>query len=47
MINHRIWNRVALLVCMFGLYGVGIAAGRDQATLAHHNHPACHPNLKP
>lgn len=47
MITNRWINRCALLVLMFMLYGIGIAAGRDQATLAHHNSPACHPNLKP
>ena len=47
MITNRFWNRAALLALMFMLYGVGIAAGRDQATLAHNQHPACHPGLKP
>lgn len=47
MIDSRIWNRAALLVLMFMLYGIGVAAGRDQAVQAHHNHLACHPNLKP
>jgi len=47
MINNRWINRAAVIVIMFGFYGIGMAAGRDQATLAHHNHPACHPNLKP
>lgn len=47
MITNRFWNRAALLALMFMLYGVGVAAGRDQATLAHQQHPACHPNLKP
>jgi hypothetical protein len=40
-------NRAAVLVLMFMLYGIGIATGRDQATMAHHAHPACHTNLKP
>lgn len=47
MLTNPWINRAALLVLMFMLYGIGIAAGRDQATMAHHNHPACHPNLKP
>lgn len=40
-------NRFALLSLMFMLYGIGIAAGRDQATIDYNNHPACHPNFKP
>lgn len=47
MINNRWLNRCAVLAVMFMLYGVGVSAGRDQAAVAHHNHPACHPNLKP
>lgn len=47
MITNRFWNHVGLLVLMFMLYGIGIAVGRDQATLAHHQHPACHQGLKP
>jgi hypothetical protein len=47
MITNRFWNRVGLLVLMFMLYGIGIAAGRDAAMLAHHQHPACNVNLKP
>lgn len=45
--NNPWIKRFAVLAIMFGFYGIGIAAGRDQALLAHHNHPACHPNLKP
>lgn len=47
MINNRWLNRCAVLAVMFMLYGVGVSAGRDQAAVAHHNHPVCHPNLKP
>jgi hypothetical protein len=47
MINNPWLNRCAVLVLMFGFYGIGIAAGRDEAKLAHYNHPACHTNLKP
>ena len=47
MITNRFWNRVGMLVLMFMLYGIGIAVGRDQAILAHHQHPACHQGLKP
>jgi hypothetical protein len=46
--TNNLWiNRFAALTLLFMMYGIGIAAGRDQATLAHHNHPACHQNLKP
>jgi hypothetical protein len=41
--NNPWIKRFAVLAIMFGFYGIGIAAGRDQA----HNHPACHQNLKP
>lgn len=47
MITNPWLNRCAVLALMFMLYGVGLAAGRDQATLAHHQHPACHTGLKP
>jgi len=47
MINNALWNRIALVVLMFMLYGIGIAAGRDQAVQAHHSHAACNTNLKP
>ena len=45
--NNPWIKRFAVLAIMFGFYGIGISAGHDQATLAHHQHPACHPNLKP
>jgi hypothetical protein len=41
--NNPWIKRFAVLAIVFGFYGIGIAAGRDQA----HNHPACHQNLKP
>lgn len=47
MITNPTLNRVAALVLLVMVYAAGTAAGRDQATMAHHNHPACHPNLKP
>jgi hypothetical protein len=40
-------NRITVLVVMFAIYAAGYANGRDNAVQAHHNHPACHPNLKP
>lgn len=47
MTTNRFWNSVAALVLMFMIYAAGMAAGKDQAVQAHHNHPACHQNLKP
>jgi hypothetical protein len=40
-------NRIAAVTLIFMMYGVGISVGREQATIAHQQHPACHPNLKP
>ena len=47
MTTNRFWNSVAAVVLLFMIYAAGIAAGKDAAVQAHHNHPACHPNLKP
>jgi hypothetical protein len=47
MITHPIVNRITVLVVMFAIYAAGYAGGRDQATLAHNQHPACNVNLKP
>lgn len=47
MIRNPFWNSVAALVLMFMIYAAGMAAGKDQAVQAHHNHPACNQNLKP
>lgn len=47
MITNPWINRITVLVVMFAIYAAGYAGGRDQATLAHLNHPACHTNLKP
>ena len=47
MINNPWINRITVLVVMFAIYAAGYSGGRDQATLAHQQHPACHPNLKP
>lgn len=44
----NIWlNRAAALACLLMVYAAGYSGGKDQATQAHHNHPACHANLKP
>lgn len=40
-------NRIAVLVLLMMVYAAGHAGGRDAAVQAHHNHPACHTNLKP
>jgi hypothetical protein len=47
MINNPWINRITVLVVMFAIYAAGYAGGRDQATLAHQQHFACHTNLKP
>lgn len=48
MMTTNPWiNRAAALALLFMMYGVGVGVGRDEATLAHHQHPACHPGLKP
>jgi uncharacterized membrane protein len=45
---HNPWlNRAAALATLLMVYAAGYAGGRDQATFAHHNHPACHAPLKP
>jgi hypothetical protein len=46
--THSPWlNRAAALVTLLCVYAAGYAGGKDQAIQAHHNHPACHTNLKP
>ena len=40
-------SRITVLVLLIAMYAIGYSGGRDQATLAHHNHPACNTNLKP
>ena len=40
-------NRFAALALLAMVYAAGYSGGKDQATMAHHNHPACHTNLKP
>ena len=47
MITNPWINRITVVVVMFAIYAAGHAGGRDQATLAHNQHPACHSNLKP
>jgi hypothetical protein len=47
MVTNLWVNRITVLVVMFAIYAAGYAGGRDQATLTHHNHPACNTNLKP
>jgi hypothetical protein len=47
MINNPWVNRITALVTLLAIYAAGYAGGRDQATLAHHQHPACNTNLKP
>lgn len=40
-------NRIAAAVLLLMVYVAGIDTGRTDAAKAHHNHPACHQNLKP
>ena len=40
-------NRFAALALMAMVYALGYDIGRDATVQAHHNHPACHTNLKP
>lgn len=47
MTTNRFWNSVAAVVLLFMIYAAGIAAGKDAVVQTHHNHPACHQNLKP
>jgi hypothetical protein len=42
-----ITNRIAALVLLAMIYVAGYDSGKQQAVKAHHNHPACHQNLKP
>ena len=47
MITNPWINRIFALTTLLAIYAAGYSGGRDQATLAHHNHPACNTNLKP
>lgn len=40
-------NRLAALVLLLCVYIAGQDTGYSNAVQAHHNHPACHQNLKP
>ena len=41
MITNPFVNRITALVVLLAVYAAGYAGGRDQATLAHNQHPAC------
>jgi len=43
MINNPWINRIAAIVLLAMVY----VAGQDSGYRAHHNHPACHQNVKP
>ena len=47
MITNPWINRITSLVVLLAIYAAGYAGGRDAATMARLNHPACHGNLKP
>ena len=47
MITNLFVNRITVLVVLLAVYAAGYAGGRDAATMARLNHPACHGNLKP
>lgn len=47
MITNNWMNRLGALTLLFAVYAIGISIGRDQATLAYQQHPACHQELKP
>ena len=47
MITNPHINRLAAIVILLGVYVAGIDSGTQRAAEAHHNHPACHQNLKP
>jgi len=40
-------NRIAAAVLLLMVYVAGVDTGRTNAVKAHHQHPACHQNLKP
>lgn len=40
-------NRIAAVVLLLMVYIAGVDTGRNDAVKAHHQHPACHQNLKP
>ena len=47
MITNPHINRLAAIVILLCVYIAGIDSGTQRAAEAHHNHPACHQNLKP
>ena len=47
MVTNPWINRITALVVLLAIYAAGYAGGRDAATMARLNHPACHGNLKP
>ena len=47
MVTNPWINRITALVVLAAIYAAGYAGGRDAATMARLNHPACHGNLKP
>lgn len=47
MINNPWVNRITALVVLLAIYAAGYSGGKEQATIALHSHPVCHPNLKP
>jgi hypothetical protein len=47
MITNPWINRIFALTTLAAIYAAGYAGGRDQAIIAHQQHPACHANLKP
>lgn len=47
MTSNRLINRCASIVLLGMVYLLGVDVGRDAAVQAHHQHPACHTNLKP
>ena len=47
MVTNPWVNRITALVVLLAVYAAGYAGGRDAATMARLNHPACNTNLKP
>jgi hypothetical protein len=47
MITNPWINRIGALVLLLVVYTAGLDTGRSEAVKAHHNHSACHQNLKP
>jgi heme A synthase len=45
--DHLHITRITALVVLLAIYAAGYAGGRDAATMARLNHPACNTNLKP